>query len=297
MPVCLLLLFSAICGLVSGIFGCLWIWNSPSNEFDLIRVFEEDKSEFWPTTYHVNEFFFTLYFGADMVVHGLFVLKYWIASRKLHMCLQGKIDPRFQLKATILSVTLITWSVASITAWGIVYWDPSKWIKRLGKPKWLLAFISDGPAIAFFVLLAWAFLTMKSFKSEYTLSHNQVLIQLSFNFAYAVVNLFPFVFYQFSATFCWLTLLAVAVNAASLVVLTHTLCQICDMQLLHEQNENARFSDFTQSIQESNPHESLTESLKSTIREELNLSVLSIEEATLMRHAMPNKKRTNSSYF
>ena len=159
-----------------------------------------------------------------------------------------------------MSITFITWSLASFIALGWVYWDPSTWEKGLNSSKWALAFFCNGPAIILFALLGWAFLTMKSYKSEYTLSQTQVLIQLSFNFAYAVVNFLPFTCHpQFSAKFCWVTLLAVVISVASLVVLTHTLCQICDMQLRHEQNENGRISDFTSSIQESFKHESLPE--------------------------------------
>jgi hypothetical protein len=95
-----------------------------------------------------------------------------------------------------------------------------------------------------------------------------------------------------STEYRWLVLLAITVNVTGLIVLTQTLAQICDIQIQYEQcSKSLRYSSYTQT----------TDNLSSNLStnnlnpQDLNLEVLSMAQATTLRHAMPLKRsRTNS---
>jgi hypothetical protein len=85
-----------------------------------------------------------------------------------------------------------------------------------------------------------------------------------------------------------MTFVGVCVNVAALFVLTQTLSYIGDIQIRHEQQEK-RYSFYSKSVddeEESNPRVSTVDT------ELLDLSVLQMEEAAVLRLSMPVVQQT-----
>ena len=226
MPVLCILLVCSISGLISSIFSLCWVQQCKDLE-------PTAGPQFGPV-YNTSIVFFQIYWGADLAVHGIFVIKYWLASRKLSMFLSYQQTTKsFEYQAKAVFAVAILWTLTSMIIVGYLLWDPT--VKEENtwdtERQWKLGLFCDFPAILFFFMLCWAYQTMKSLKvTDFSLSLSQVCIQLSFNFAYALVNILPFcVKDSASPLYLWMQLLAVTVNCASLAVLAQTLAQICDL--------------------------------------------------------------------
>ena len=80
---------------------------------------------------------------------------------------------------------------------------------------------------------------------------------------------------------------AITVNAFSLVILCHTLVQIADLQIRHEQQDlDATFSERPSIMTESRKH------LTDEDDDRLDVDTMLIEESAIVRHTMPPMSRS-----
>ena len=65
---------------------------------DFLNCDDSESLKLWK----IQSFFFTFYWAGDLLAHVIFVMKYWIVSRKMSNIIQKKEDKNLTLKARLL---------------------------------------------------------------------------------------------------------------------------------------------------------------------------------------------------
>jgi hypothetical protein len=185
----------------------------------------------------------------NMWVHLLFVMKYWIVSKKVEMVFSQRSNPNLESKVQTITYVLLIWCFITIPSYLFVQYYPSYHGEEIliidGKPTISKAYgqdltvltkitgaLVDIPPFIFFYFLANAFYVMRKFRSSYKMgvSQKQIWLQLFSNLFYAVTDPLPTICPQFSKVWCIVTGLAVIANNTSLIILTQTLAELADLQ-------------------------------------------------------------------
>jgi hypothetical protein len=75
-----LLMLAAVTGMVSAVLAVNWVlWQKEIKCPELLA----NPDIAYDTSYSFYMLLFSVYWGCDMAVHGIFVVKYWLASQKV----------------------------------------------------------------------------------------------------------------------------------------------------------------------------------------------------------------------
>ena len=147
-------------------------------------------------------------------------------------------------------IFLLTLSAGTIYFIFAIYWSPAEGIQY--KREIWKGVILDIPPIIFALLLLDAFRRMRSMKQEsIALSNSQLILQISSNVAFAAIQLPPFMVKQETPLWQWLYCTAMTVDMICLLILTRTLCSICDIQMKHEEPDSPHGFHSSVNIEES----------------------------------------------
>lgn len=68
------------------------IWAQTNKGIDPTTIIEVPPFGIF---FNAGVFFFAVYWGCDMIVHGIFAVNYWIASRKVLIYIESRPSPYF----------------------------------------------------------------------------------------------------------------------------------------------------------------------------------------------------------
>jgi hypothetical protein len=104
---------------MSGSFGLAWMLSIRKPD-----VLELVRNPPFGGLYHSTVVCLDLEMALDFTLHGIFVVKYWVAGQKVKMCMTTRIDPNFDFKVKVLFFSLLIWIYASLGVNTFVYWNP-----------------------------------------------------------------------------------------------------------------------------------------------------------------------------
>jgi hypothetical protein len=167
----------------------------------------------------------------DLLLHTLFIMKYWLTSRRVESILLSQ-DPSNSVRiARITTIALCALSVLACVTAPFILMKVSKNNEKgqLQLPILLLALSIDSTPIVLFFFLLSAFHKLRQLegKSSLGLARKEVILMLVANGAYACLDPVVWVSLAMEAygpVALFLTVLGYAANLLGLLQVTHMLC-------------------------------------------------------------------------